>query len=67
MTKQTAPYDLNKCFVQMPWLVRGVRGKGNGFVMAHGAAEHAHQKSAVLLEEVHHCCPRYGVLMARIS
>lgn len=37
------------------------------FVMAHGAAEHAHQKSAVLLEEVHHRCPRYGVLMARIS
>ena len=38
---QIALYDLNKCFMQMPWLACGVRGEGSGFVMARGAAEHA--------------------------
>lgn len=38
---QIALYDLNKCFMQMPWLACGMRGEGSGFVTARGAAEHA--------------------------
>lgn len=31
-----ALYDLNKCFVQMPWLACGMRGEGSGVVVARG-------------------------------
>lgn len=50
---QIVPYDLTKCFVQMPWLACGMRGEGSGFVVAHGAAEDAHWKAAASLEELH--------------